>query len=685
MEFTLMRDNLIKHFTEMTKNVTMLFEVNLDKDALWNLYLDSFPVGANEIFRERRELDCNACRDFVKHFGNVVKINGTEIETIWNFDTGVPKYQPAINALDEYVKKHEVTNVYVAKERRVGIAENFETIENGKIYAWTHFYVDIPNNLINRQRESVGEIQGMYRDCKNTFKRALDEITKDSVETLLELISTNSLYRGKEWKNILTKFAEYQNEYETISTESRNNYTWVKSIEAGISVAKIRNSSIGTLLVNLSEGMDLDMAVRKYEEITAPENYKRSSTIFTKKMLEDAKKTLTEDGYMDSLQRRFAKVDDITVNNILYCNRNVANRIGTEPDIFGELEKETKNNARKFDRVEEVGIEKFISDVLPTAKEIELYLENKHSANMVSLIAPQNPESKNMFKWDNNFSWAYAGNVTDSMKERVKKAGGKVDGDLRFSIQWNDGVEHDGSDLDAHCIEPNGYELCFRTAKKPRFSPTRGQLDVDIINPVRNTAAVENIAWANRNTMTPGTYKFQVHCYTKREKQAGFSAEVEFDGQIYSFEYTRPLMSNQTIDVASITLDDKGNFTIKPLLPTTASSKNIWGLNTNQFIPVSAIMYSPNWWDNQKGIGNQHVFFMLDGCVNNEQPNSFFNEYLKQELYQKHRKVLEALGSKLPVAASDDQLSGVGFCMTKRAEVVVKVKGSAERILKIKF
>ena len=63
--FIMFKETLQKHFEEMTKDVTHLFEVEVDKDELWNLYLDSFPDGTNEIYRERRYHDCSCCRHFI--------------------------------------------------------------------------------------------------------------------------------------------------------------------------------------------------------------------------------------------------------------------------------------------------------------------------------------------------------------------------------------------------------------------------------------------------------------------------------------------------------------------------------------------------------------------------------------------------------------------------------------------
>lgn len=687
MNFTEMRNKLMEHFNEMVKDVDHLFEVAVDKDKLWNLYLDSFPVGTNEIYRERREHDCSCCRQFIKTIGNAVAIKDNKLTTIWDFRTDDSTYQPVLDALSDFIKSHVVSDIYVSKFKKIGTLQNYESLENGKIQEWPHFYIKLPDKFVDRSNRSEGDIKGSFRDTRNVFKRSLDEITMDAIDTILELINSNTLYKGEEWKDVLGEFKKYKKEYNKLTSNiERDNYAWEQSVKVGIAIGRIRNHSIGTLLVNVSEEMDLDVAVKKYEQIVAPANYKRPKAIYTKKMLEDAKRTITELGYLDSLERRFANLDDITVNNILFSNRDAAKRISGTNDIFEEMEKEVAVNPRKFSKVEEVTATDFINNVIPTAKEVEVFLENKHDKNFVSMIAPCNKDAKTMFKWNNGLSWAYTGNITDSdMKQNVKDAGGKVNGVLRFSIQWNESGK-DESDLDVHCIEPTGTEIYFGRCRKPNVSSLGGQLDVDIIDPnyqMPGKPSVENITWSDKSRMKPGVYKFFVNQYRARGSK-GFKAEIEFDGEIHSFEYNHPVRDN--VYVAEVTMDDNGNFTIKENLlgDSAISSRTIWGVNTNQFVPVSVISYSPNYFDEQDGIGHRHLFFFLKDCVNTEEPNGYYNEFLKNEL-AKHKRVFEAFGAKCHVEDAEDQLSGIGFSMTKRAELIVKVKGATERIMKVKF
>lgn len=679
-----------KNLQQMSKDSSRLFTVNVDTEELYNLYLDSFPAGTNEIYRERREYDCSCCRHFIRDVGNVVSIKNGELHTIWGINpVSDDKYNVVAAALDAYVKQKAVLGVFLKKEKRIGTPENREMLPTGKINKYEHFFVDLPEICIFKEYYGYtleGDLS-QFRDIRNVFKRSLDEISKEAVDTVLELIAQNSLYKGAEWKKQLAEFKNYQKEYGKLTDEQKELWIWEKSIAAGAVIGKIRNHSIGTLLVNISEGMDLDLAVRKYEQIVAPVNYKRPKAIFTKKMLEDAKKTITELGYMDSLQRRFATLDDITVNNILFSNKDAAKRITGAMDLFDEMEQDVAIDPKRFSKVEEISAEDFIKNVLPVAKELEVYLENKHIQNMVSLIAPEVADAKTMFKWNNGMSWAYTGNITDSdIKENVKAAGGSVTGIVRFSIQWNDGNGKDNSDLDAHCLEPQGGDHIYFSHKISRY--TGGELDIDITDPIyqcksNGGVAVENITYPSKERMKPGTYKFYVNQYSFRNSQ-GFKAEVEVNGEIHSYEYNTPVRGN--VDVAEVILDQSGNFKVVDKLPGNCAtiSKDVWGIKTLQFTPVSVVCYSPNYWDEQKGIGHQHLFFMLKDCINPEEPNGYYNEFLKPELEQ-HRRVFEALGAKAHVKDVDDQLSGVGFSLTKRNDLIIKVKGATERVLKIKF
>lgn len=681
MEFTNFKKAIQEHFAKMSEDAVHIYEVNVDKDELWELYLNSFPARTNTLYRVRLEYDCGCCRQFIRAIGNVVFIKDSVIHTIWELTDLGTTFQPVADALDAYIRAHAVTDVYISKFPKIGTNKNHELLPNGKVHTWEHFYLELPAKFVDKSGRSVESLKGPFRDTKNVFMRSLEEITDDAVNTVLELIAQKSLYKGEEWLHALEEFKQYKGLYAATPVELRNNFAWEQSMKAGMTVGRIRNHSMGTLLVNISQGMELDMAVHKYEAIVAPTNYKRPKAIYTKKMLEDAKNTITELGYLPSLGRRFATLDDITVNNILFSNRDAAKRIQPANDIFGDMEHEIAIDPKKFSRMQEITIENFVKNVLPSATSVEALLENRHAASMVSLIAPIDKDSKTMFKWDNGFSWAYSGNVTDSdIRKNVKLAGGKVDGVLRFSIQWND-EDFCPNDYDAHCTIPNGREIFFGVR---RDAFTRGELDVDIIDPKRGVPAVENIIWPSMEHLVKGTYRLFVHCYSNRGGRSGFKAEVEFGGTIYSFEYKKGLRLDEIVHVADVTYDPITGFSIRELLPSSLSVRDIWGLKSNQFVPVSVIMYSPNYWDEQDGVGHRHYFFMLKDCVNPERPNGFYNEFLKPELEQ-HRRVFEALGSKAAVQDVEDQLSGMGFSATKRNSLVVKVKGATERILKIIF
>lgn len=700
MEFGKLNNFLQKHFDNMSENSDKLFIVNADKDKIWDLYLNGFDEKYNQVYRERREHDCVACKQFIRKFGKVVSIKDNQLHTIWDVEIESEEYAPVFKALSDYIKSEAVVSVFMIDEkftnnsslenhRVVGTPFNFEQLEDGATKKWEHFALDIPKRFVYSGHDTVGSVLSNLNAVRSVFKRSLDELTQDSVETVLELIMSNTLYKGAEWKSQLQEFLKHKKAYSELSKDEQELYAWEQSIKVGGVIGKIRNHSIGTLLIDLSgrvkedgevvEPIDLDLAVRKYEKVVAPENYKRPNAIYTKKMLEDAQKTVERLGYMDSLARRHAKLDDITVNNILFVNKDSAKKLG-RMNVFDEMKEEVAINPKKFSKIEEIGVNDFINNVLPTAKEVEVLLEGRHKSNMVSLIAPENKDAKSMLKWDNNFSWAYDGNIADSsMKERVKSAGGSVTGDLRFSIQWNEEGQ-DNTDLDAHCQEPRGGSHIYYSSK--RSVRTEGTLDVDIQSPGRNIA-VENITWATRDKMIDGTYKLYVNDYSGRGARGGFRAEVEFDGNVYSFNC--PPFTNRTrdIQVAEITLKN-GVFTINEKLESNMSSIDVWGLKTNQFVPVSTLMYSPNYWNSQEGIGHKHLFFMLKDCKNDSMANGFFNEFLDNELND-HRKVFEALGSKMRVEDSDEQLSGVGFSTTKRNEIVVKIKGHTERIMRVKF
>lgn len=643
-----------------------LLYVSIDRDKIIEVYLSGFPE------ETRQEFNCSACKSFLRQYGGIVSIKNNVVRSIWD-NIELPEYKKAAQLLSNYIHSLPITDVFYNDVVKCGVNRNADPKTN---IIWDHFYLELDKRFI-KNKDSIPTLLGSLRANKEVLKRSLDELTMESVQLILELISQGSIYRGNEFKGLLEGFLAVQREYKSVPNPQKDAYTWEKSLVISEGLCKIRNSAIGTILVDISAGVDVETAVVKFERVVAPSNYKRPTALITPRMVEDAQKEIEEAGLSLSLNRRFANEADISVDNVLFTNRIVPDK----GNIFNELVK-SSSVKQNFDKTEEITIDKFINDVLPKVDSVEIYLESKHSGNFVSLLTSQYENAPTMFKWDNPFSLSYTGGLADSMKERVKSAGGKVDGDLRFSIQWNEDGKNN-NDFDAHAVEPRGGQhICYSTYKKPQITTHGGQLDVDIISP-NGKVAVENITWPNVNRMLNGEYRFYVNNYTSSPSNAGFSAEVEFNGECHQFKYEKRLRGKENIEVAVVTLSN-GKWAIIPAKDIQHGSSSVekWGLSSNKFHKVSKIILSPNHW--KQSVGNKHFLFFVDGCINNEQPRGIFNEYLREDL-NKHRKVFEVLGSKLRVEPTENQLSGIGFSDTQRNEMLVKVSGQLTRTLKVKF
>ena len=500
----------------------------------------------------------------------------------------------------------------------------------------------------------------------------MTEIDIQAVDTVLELIQQQSLYRGEEHKLALTEYRKQLSATQSLSGQELDYYCWLMADKLGIFISRLRNTVIGTLLVDLASGMDLDEAVKAFESKVAPQNYKRPKALITKGMIKKAEAKAVELGIVDSLPRRHAVMSDITINNVLFADRQAKK----EMSVFEELSNRAPDDVKKLSKVEEVHIDRFIEEIIPQADSIELMLNNKHVPNLFNLIAPVNADAKHMFKWGNNFSWSYSGEVADSLKERVKAAGGKVDGVLRFSLQWNEGKKDQNIDLDAHAHTPEGDHIYYC-----QMRGGRGTLDVDNTHP-GNQIAVENITWARKSDLSDGEYRFRVHNFSGKACQGGFHAEIEMDGEIHEFSYAQRITGRSFVDVANVIVKD-GKMSIKGHMPSSSSMREEWGLITQKFHRVKAVMFSPNYWD-EKTVGNKHYFFVLDNCVNDEQTRGFYNEFLTAELNE-HRKVFEHLGGQLRVDPAEDQLAGLGFSSTQRNDVLCRVTGAFSRTIKLMF
>lgn len=664
---------------ELMKAPERVFKTDISGDELYELYLRSFPEGTNPVFKERTEHDCNCCKHFIRNIGNIVQVQSdASVKTVWDYATveAPYPYNEVAKVLQAQVQKGQIVDRYLTSEGLYGKRTTQVQFEgNPTVVTFSHFYTG--KSLQPVLSNKVGTELNRFRTAAQVFERGLNEFRQDAMDTVISLINANNLYRGEEHLNALNAFYTAYVKYHSLSSAiEKNRYIWLNSDKG---IAMFRNTVIGTLVQDLSEGKELDQAVRMFESKVAPTNYKRTTALVTPKMIENAMNTIRELGLEEALERRFARISDVNVNDVIWVDSTVKPLMkGGLKDLL--LDHVASTQTVDFDKIREkaevIHVDELVSRILPETTSMDIWFSNEHVGNMMSLTAPVHPEPKALFKWNNDFAWSYGGNVTDSIKERVKRAGGRTENTLlRVSLSW---FNYD--DLDIHVMQPSKNVIYYGHM----HGDSGGVLDVDMNVSPTTREAVENVVWTNR--LPDGEYKVSVKNFNRRETiDFGFVIEVEHDNKILNYAYNKLMLSGAIVDVIRIQAL-KGKIAkitaLSKEVVSTSTQMEKWGLTTNQWVKVKTVTYSPNYWGENK-VGNKHTFFVLDGANNAEPTRGIYNEFLNNKL-EPHRKVFELIGEKTKCPPTNDQLSGLGFSSTRKSNFYVKVmQGKQMRIFNV--
>jgi hypothetical protein len=670
-------------FQDLAK--TAVYVAAIDGDELYARYLAAFPEGTNPRFKVNTEHDCSCCKHFIRRAGAVIGIEGSEVRTVWDkaaFEA--PEFFGIVaGRMRDVVRSAGVRDVF-----RVGTNEHsFGAVQTRsqdkdtqQALTWNHLHTgEIPSNLRVALPDAA---RGDYRTTVQVFERGLLELTPEAVETVISLVTANHLYRGEEHKPAILQFQKLQRAFMMLGPSERRLFVWAN---AGSHGARIRNTVIGTLVQDLSEGQDLEHAVRSFETKVAPQNYKRTTALITPGMVKKAMETIEALGLESALERRFAVIGDVSVNDVKWVDGSVKPLMkgGLGDVLMQHAVTATVDASKDEERATEITLDAFMGTVLPETQSMEILFKGAHVGNLMSLTAPVHAEPKQLFRWSNDFAWSYGGNVADSIRERVKKAGGKVDGAvLRVSLSW-----FNFDDLDLHIHEPSGRGA--HSGQHIYFGNKRGwtggTLDVDMnAGHGKTREPVENIVWATKPP--DGPYIVVVNNYMHRESiDPGFVVEIESEGRLSHYSFSKPVRDRQSVAVVMLHLKNGVIERVEAADPAITSaniSQEKWGLTTERYAKVQAVMLSPNYWGDN-AVGNKHTFFVLEGAKSDEDTRGFYNEFLHPRL-EPHRKVFEVIADKTKCRPTEGQLSGLGFSSTKKETFLARVyQGKKQRLFNV--
>lgn len=479
------------YYDEYLRRIQKRFEINVtltagvrplfttDARGLFESYL----AGMAE--SERQYHTCNACRRFIERYGGLVTINGDGMQSsaLWSHTDAPPVYARSITNMRTIVQKSKVTGVFLSSDAVWGQPETG---------IWKHFAIVPPRGyLYTGVTKTARQMMAEKKEDYLNVVSALTEFPIPLVRQALQLLSANVLYRSEKVLGQAQWLLRLHVACDVAKRQPyRTNVIWEFVATAPAGFCHPKSSMIGSLLEDLASGMDFSDVSDRWAKKMAPTNYQRPQTAPAAGTIKQAEKIFEQLNAAGSLNRRFARLDDLQT---VWEPKLIPPQVNG--GVFGHIRSKEDYETRRFGavrtglRIPELVMtwEKFSRSVLPTAEHI-LFYAYAGPSNYCTLLTAVDPTAPPLLQWDtpekrNPVSWyVWNGGSTPQQFGLSPRAWHRVKAITLKPSMWHGGQTHQGEGVilvleGAHDTREGGGIGLFPEILKSEFHGIRSVLE----------------------------------------------------------------------------------------------------------------------------------------------------------------------------------------------------------------
>lgn len=383
------------HITDMKMKVGRtaegrnVFETDVNWEKLWAAYIASFPMRDGI----RSEHKCNACKDFIRRYGNLVIVDDDNevVPLMWDTTTTMkPIYRTMHRALAKLVGAGRITRPFLTDERILG-----DPVTNG----WRHMHVATPTRAFlekaphgraNELAEGHGVILRAMSDWQlSTFRAAIELLTTGGLNM------PHAFIDQARWMFKLAQ-ARINMGSGPISRRRFSNMLWVEVCNAPPAWLHVRGSVLATLFDDIASGKPHNVIKRTFGARTASTVYQRPVAAPAEQTIAKAERLVEELGIASSLQRRFATESDVKEFDVAWLEkwRMASADVGVFSSVRTNMVKPKSHTG-----IQHITWNRFMRTVLPIALKIQ-YMPPASRIPIYTVLTAVDRDAPPLFAWD---------------------------------------------------------------------------------------------------------------------------------------------------------------------------------------------------------------------------------------------------------------------------------------------